>query len=106
MIQGANNGLFSVTVRQPTGKMNQPVSNLVYYRIRAFEAYPELAHAIFTRQGGMSRTPFATLNLGPSVGDDPAAVAHNLQRACRILDTTPGPDRFLSPDSQRRRFNR
>ena len=37
-------------------------------------------HAFSTRQGGVSQPPFATLNLGQSVGDDPAAVEENRRR--------------------------
>jgi YfiH family protein len=41
---------------------------------------PGLQHAIFTRLGGVSQGPFATLNVGNSVGDDEAAVAENHAR--------------------------
>lgn len=34
-------------------------------------------HAIFTRLGGYSRGPFASLNVGRTVGDDPACVEAN-----------------------------
>ena len=37
-------------------------------------------HALITRLGGVSRGPFASLNLGHTVGDDPAAVAENHRR--------------------------
>ncbi len=40
----------------------------------------EIVHAFSTRQGGVSDPPFATLNLGQSVGDDPAAVEENRRR--------------------------
>ncbi len=39
-----------------------------------------MVHAFSTRQGGVSRAPFATLNLGTSVGDDPQAVEENRRR--------------------------
>jgi len=39
-----------------------------------------LVHAFSTRQGGVSRAPYATLNLGQSVGDDPEAVQENRWR--------------------------
>ncbi len=41
-----------------------------------------MAHAFSTRQGGVSRAPYATLNLGLSVGDDPRAVEEN---RCRFF---------------------
>jgi YfiH family protein len=39
-----------------------------------------IVHAFSTRQGGVSRSPFAALNLGQSVGDNPAAVEENRRR--------------------------
>lgn len=43
-----------------------------------------IVHAFSTRQGGVSRGPYATLNLGASVGDDPKAVEEN---RCRFFGT-------------------
>jgi len=39
-----------------------------------------VVHAFGTRRGGVSRPPYATLNLGASVGDDPKAVEENRRR--------------------------
>lgn len=39
-----------------------------------------------TREGGVSRGPYASLNLGIAVGDDPAAVAENRRRFAARLD--------------------
>ena len=39
-------------------------------------------HAFSTRRGGVSIPPWDSLNLGPSRGDDPAAVAENYRRFC------------------------
>ena len=44
------------------------------------ESSDGVVHAFSTRQGGVSTGPFATLNLGQSVGDDPAAVKENRHR--------------------------
>ena len=44
---------------------------------------------ITTRQGGVSDDPFARLNLGDHVGDDPSAVARNRQRLDRCLPAPP-----------------
>jgi YfiH family protein len=41
--------------------------------------------AVTTRFGGVSRPPFDTLNLGLHVGDDPAAVVTNRERAARAF---------------------
>jgi YfiH family protein len=43
-------------------------------------------HAFFTRSGGVSSGPYATLNLSSSVGDSPFSVAENLVRAANWLD--------------------
>jgi hypothetical protein len=48
-----------------------------YYTFAAFARRPEIAHAVFTRLGGVSRHPYRSLNVGHSVGDDPRAVEEN-----------------------------
>lgn len=40
----------------------------------------ESPHAFTTRAGGVSEGPYATLNLSPAVGDEPARVAENRRR--------------------------
>ena len=42
--------------------------------------------AFTTRAGGLSEEPYASLNLGAGVGDDPAAVARNRGRLARAAD--------------------
>lgn len=54
-----------------------------------------LTHAVFTRLGGVSRGPFATLNVGHNVGDDETAVAENHARIYAYLGLTA--DRVVSP---------
>lgn len=46
---------------------------------------PAFTHAILTRQGGASLGPFAALNLGGTVGDDPDLVAENHRRVYAAL---------------------
>jgi YfiH family protein len=46
-------------------------------------------HAVFTRQGGLSPRPWAALNLGGTVGDDPERVRKNRQNALTALDCDP-----------------
>jgi YfiH family protein len=46
-------------------------------------------HAFFTRRGGVSEGPFATLNLSPQVGDRAEQVRENLGRAGRSLALAP-----------------
>ncbi|WP_333768237.1 peptidoglycan editing factor PgeF [Streptomyces sp. IBSBF 2435] len=49
------------------------------------------AHFAFTdRWGGVSAVPYDSLNLGGAVGDDPAAVLANRDRAARALGRDPG----------------
>lgn len=43
-------------------------------------------HAFFTRGGGVSRPPFASLSFSVSVGDDPEHVRENLRRASEALE--------------------
>ncbi|RBL79681.1 laccase, partial [Streptomyces cavourensis] len=48
------------------------------------------AHFAFTdRWGGVSAAPYGELNLGGAVGDDPAAVGANRERAARRLGLDP-----------------
>ncbi len=49
----------------------------------------DVIHAIFTRQGGVSPRPWASLNLGGTVGDEPARVAENRRRAFAALGRDP-----------------
>lgn len=44
-----------------------------------------------TRLGGVSMGPFAQLNLGDQVGDDPRAVAENRRRLSKALDLSAAP---------------
>ncbi|WP_437676477.1 peptidoglycan editing factor PgeF [Sorangium sp. So ce131] len=43
------------------------------------------SHAFFTRRGGVSAPPWDTLSFAVALGDDPAAVRQNLERAARRL---------------------
>lgn len=44
-----------------------------------------MKHGIFTRHGGESPAPWASLNLGGNVGDDPKAVRHNHEKMYATL---------------------
>lgn len=78
-------------VRQASFKGLYPVTiqKLPLYRVGALSVYPNLVHAISTRQGGVSQTPFYSLNLGVSVGDHPQAVESNFRLFCQVLSITP-----------------
>ena len=55
------------------------------YRPAIFTPFPGLVAAQSQRHGGVSVAPYASLNLGKSTADDPAAVAENRQRFCKAL---------------------
>lgn len=52
----------------------------VYVQSRLLLDSAGVLHGFSSRQGGVSKPPFGTLNLGMSVGDDPAAVQENRHR--------------------------
>jgi YfiH family protein len=58
---------------------------VIFYRFEGLARELAVSHAVFTRHGGVSRAPYATLNLGHTVGDDLDAVTINHQRALRAL---------------------
>ncbi len=62
---------------------HQPDS-VKYYSFDLFEGQA-ITHAVFTRQGGVSRCPWTSLNVGLTVGDDPEKVAQNRQLAFDTL---------------------
>jgi YfiH family protein len=53
-------------------------------------------HAFFTRLGGVSEGPYASLNFSITVGDTPQNVNENLARAARALAVAPERLYFLS----------
>lgn len=68
--------------------MNRIASDgLVYYQ---FETWGGVKHGVFTRRGGASAAPFASLNLGGNVGDDPRAVRSNHVRMYAALGIDEG----------------
>lgn len=50
-----------------------------YYQFDIFKGQP-IFHAVLTRQGGVSKAPYESLNLGGTVGDKPENVLANHQR--------------------------
>lgn len=57
--------------------------------LRAHAAGEGVLHGFTTRVGGISGAPFATLNLGRGVGDDPERVAANRRRALEAVGCDP-----------------
>lgn len=65
------------------------VDGLTYYQFDHLAARAEVVHGIFTRQGGVSRPPWASLNLSRSTGDSLEAVAENNRRMLKTLGLAP-----------------
>jgi YfiH family protein len=57
---------------------------LPLYTFRSLDD-PTVAHGVSTRAGGVSEGPYASLNLGASVGDDPERVDENRARLAGAL---------------------
>jgi polyphenol oxidase len=57
-------------------------------------AVPDLRHAFFTREGGVSEGIYASLNGGTGSNDDPVRVAENRRRMASVLGVAP--ERFLT----------
>ena len=55
------------------------------YRFPGLAAFPELIHGVFTRQGGVSRGAYRSLNISRDVGDLPPDVEENQRRVQRTL---------------------
>jgi YfiH family protein len=64
-------------------------------------------HAFFTRSGGASQGPFASLSFSTAVGDEPHHVQENLRRAATCLGVEPARVLYLSQvHGQKARFYR
>ena len=50
-----------------------------------FSAYPEVCHGVFTRQDGVSKKPFDSLNAGFHVGDKSDCVRENRKRISAVI---------------------
>ena len=71
------------------------VDGIVLYHFDGLDQINGLRHAVLTRLGGVSKGPYATLNLGHTVGDDLADVDENHRRALGALGVEP--DQTVSP---------
>ena len=56
---------------------------MTYFQFKEFQA-PGLFHGVFSRKGGVSPEPWASMNLGGTVGDDPENVKENLDRLLEV----------------------
>lgn len=67
---------------------------IIWFEFDIFKKLNDLVtHGVFTRQGGVSQPPFASLNAGPTVADDPVSLQENYRR---IRDALPGHPRLVS----------
>ena len=67
-----------------------PFSHQNGLRYYTFEIFPEnIVQAVFTRQGGVSPQPWASLNVGGSIGDDITHVRENRIRSFKALERVP-----------------
>ena len=57
--------------------IHQEVNGIRYYSFEALAHHEEIINAVFARLGGVSRFPFAELNVGRLTGDELAAVETN-----------------------------
>ena len=62
----------------------QQADGVRYYTFESL-SLPGLAHALFTRQGGVSPAPWDALNVGGTLGDDPGRVSENRRRSFAAL---------------------
>lgn len=69
----------------------QPMSHdskhypLVAFRFPLLRGVPGVRHRVFSRRGGISPSPFDSLNVSASTGDGPLHVAGNLRRIKDVL---------------------
>jgi YfiH family protein len=64
----------------PVSETLQPLTenSIPFYRFNHLSRFAELEHIVFTRQGGVSLPPFASLNASYDTGDEPLRVRENL----------------------------
>jgi YfiH family protein len=64
------------------------VDSIRYYTFELLN-HPGITHAVFTRRGGLSPAPWASLNVGAVVGDEINRVVANRERAFRAVRRDP-----------------
>lgn len=67
----------------------ESANGILFYQFEGLDG-AGLTHAILTRLGGVSQGPFATLNLGHTVGDDLNAVQENHRRVFALFGVDRG----------------
>jgi YfiH family protein len=61
------------------------INGVRVYRFPRLATFSGVIHGVFTRQGGVSRTPYRSLNVSLSVGDLPRHVEENQRRVQQTL---------------------
>lgn len=56
-----------------------------YFAFDALSAYPQVAHAVFTRRRGFSSDPYKGLNGSVTTGDDPETVRRNRRAVAEVI---------------------
>jgi hypothetical protein len=68
---------------------SQQQNGIGYFTFCGLSALPGVRHGVFTRHGGVSRGPFASLNVGRVDGEVPAHVDENRRRLAAALGGGP-----------------
>ncbi len=63
--------------------------SVVHFSVPEWDDHRGIVHAFFTRVGGVSPAPYASLNMGQKAGDESAHVRQNLAKAARALSIPP-----------------
>ena len=80
---------LSPVIQSPAGLFARNHNGLKWYEFPGLAVHPELAHGVFTRQGGVSGPGGGELSLAFNETDSPENVAANLGRAERALNLPP-----------------
>lgn len=83
MTANANNRFAATTILQEHTKNGVP-----FYRFPGLSSCNDLQHAVFTRLGGVSAPPFASLNVSYDTGDAAWKVRENLRRVRTAIQAT------------------
>lgn len=65
--------------------LRHEINGVVYYRFANLASHDEVFHGVFARLGGVSLSPYDSLNVGHLVGDDDEAVEANHALVCQAL---------------------
>jgi hypothetical protein len=65
--------------RNSLGVNPKGANEVPYLKFHEMSRHDQLVHAVFTRQGGVSKAPYDTLNVSYATGDKPECVSSNLK---------------------------